>query len=162
MTLIIIIVIISITKVDNWIDKKITNYSLLSAKSFVFNITRLNWQYGFFTSTSQNYQYLKAQISLVDPEWDRSVLLTDNGSIEPFGCKLNSLRLNTAIQQIARDSIYLEAGSRAIALYLFNKNQLFRNVDFTIQAYNCNLSTKNNRFVMKYTIDTLFDRTLSY
>jgi hypothetical protein len=156
------IIILSLLKVDNWVDKHTSNYAYLTTKSFLFDITRLNWQYGFFTSKSDKYQYLKTEIALLDDSAVNSIPLTYDGSMEPFGSAPNSLRLNTAIQQISRDSIYLEAGSRSIALYLFNKNPSFRNVGFLIQAYNCEIAEKNNHFVIQHTVDTLFDKVLSY
>jgi hypothetical protein len=160
--IILAIIIHSLLKFDNWVDKNATNYTFLSAKSFLFDITRLNWQYGFFTSKSDKYQYLKTDIDLLDDEGRQPIPVTSNGSLEAFGAPANSLRLNTAIQQISRDSIYLEAGSKSIALYLFNKNPAFRNVGFLIQAYNCDLTTKGNRFILHSSVDTLFDRVLSY
>gem|GEM_PF-4422299 len=162
MTGILLIILLSILKVDNWLDQKITSYNVLSLKSFFFNLTRLNWQYGFFTSQSNQYQYIKSDIIAVNEVTEESIFLSKDGSIETFGHPVNSLRLNTAIQQITRDSIYLEAGSRSIALYMFNKMPQVRRIDFIVLLNNILIKEENNRYYATTRVDTFYNRTLSY
>lgn len=162
MRIIVLIILLSIVKIDQWIDRKIDYYPLQVAKAFINGITRLNWSYGFFTSKSDSYQYLKYNISMVDEKVPITHEVTQNGALGNIGVPINAIRLNTTVQQIARDSTLLEAGSRAIALHLFNQHQYFRDIDFTICAHNCNISMDNNHYVINTSIDTLFDRRLSY
>jgi hypothetical protein len=162
MRILILIVFLSILKIDKLIDKKVGYYPVIAAK-FMFNaITRLNWSYGFFTSRSDNYQYLKYDIYMIDDEKPMVHEITDGGALGNIGTSINTVRLNTLIQQIARDSVILEAGSRSMALYLFNEHKFFRNIDFTIKAHNCHISEVGNRYVIDTSVDTLFDRRLSY
>jgi hypothetical protein len=84
-TAIIAIIFLSILKVDNLVDQQVGNYTVLAVKTMLFNITKLNWQYGFFTSKSDGYQYLKTDISLVDQQTGALVQQTINGTLNGFG-----------------------------------------------------------------------------
>ena len=154
--------LISITPIMSKIEKVLDYYPFIVAKGFIFELTRINWQYGFFTSDSERYQYITYDVALVDEATGQTVNITENGNFTNIGTKINAIRFNTAIQQIVRDSIYLEAGSRSIALYLFNKNLYFQNIDFSIQGHEVKIDKQNNRFVLSTSIDTLFNRRLSY
>lgn len=162
MRIILLIILLSIIKVDRWLDKNVDNYTFQVAKTFLNGITRLSWSYGFFTSKSDQYQYLKYHINMVDDKTGISQPITENGALGNIGTPVNAIRFNTTIQQISRDSTLLEAGSRAIALHLFNQHKLFRDVDFTICAHNYHIGLENNRYTVTTSIDTLFDRRLSY
>ena len=161
--IILLIVFLYVIKVSSWLDKNVNYYALSVTQSFIFRVTRLNWQYGFFTSRSNNYQYLKTDISLVDPaNASRSIMISKNGGLDKLVLPINAVRVNTSIQQMVRDTLYLDAGSRSISLYLFNKHQTYKDVDFSIQTHNNKISTYRGKFVLETKIDTLFNRRISY
>ncbi|TKC05564.1 hypothetical protein FA048_17730 [Pedobacter polaris] len=150
-------------KVSVWIDKNINCYELSVAQSFVFRVTRLNWQYGFFTSKSNNYQFIKSDISLVEPaNPSRNTIIAKDSGLEKLVLPINAVRVNSSIQQMVRDTLYLEAGSRSIALYLFKQYPSYRNIDFSIQTYNRKIKTDGTRFALTTKLDTLFNRRISY
>lgn len=160
---ILLITFLSIMKVSVWLDKHIDCYELSVAQSFVFRITRLNWQYGFFTSKSNNYQFIKSDISLVDPDFSsRNFTIAKNEGLDKLVLPINAVRVNSAIQQMVRDTLYLEAGSRSIALFLFKKYPSYRNVDFSIQTFNRKIKIDDHRFKLTTRVDTLFNRRISY
>lgn len=157
------IVFLSVMKVSVWIDKNIDCYPLSVAQSFIFRVTRLNWQYGFFTSKSNNYQFIKSDISLVDPDnASRNIVIAKDAGLEKLVLPINAVRVNSSIQQMVRDTLYLEAGSRSIALYLFKNFPTYRNIDFSIQTYNRKIKIDEDRFRLSTKLDTLFNRRISY
>ena len=155
---ILVVMLLGVTKILNLLDEKVENYAFLSAKTFLFDLTRLNWNYGFFTSSSDKYQYIKYDIFMGENE----LPITKEGQIGNIGHPVNAIRLNTAVQHLVRDSIYLEAGSRAIALYLFNRHPEYPNVDFSIQFHHCDLQQKGQYYHVNTKIDTFFNQRLSY
>ncbi|MGM9478045.1 hypothetical protein ACS5PU_16580 [Pedobacter sp. GSP4] len=160
---IVVIMFLSILKVNEWVEKHTSSYAMIVGQSFVFRITRLNWQYGFFTSKRNDYQFIKSDIALVDDlDSARSVVVARSGGLDTLVHGINAVRVNTAIQQIVRDSLYLEAGSRAMSLYLFQQHPDFRNINFSIQAYNKKIRLDGNRYRLVSKTDTLFNRRISY
>ncbi len=161
--IILLIIFMSVVKVSVWLDKHIDYYPLSVAQSFVFRVTRLNWQYGFFTSKSKNYQYIKSDISLVDPEdASRNIVIAKDAGLDKLVLPINAVRVNSSIQQMIRDTLYLEAGSRSIALYLFKRHPSYRNIDFSIQTYNRKIKVDQYKFALSTKLDTLFNRRISY
>lgn len=161
--IILLIIFLSVMKVSVWLDKNINCYALSVTQSLIFRVTRLNWQYGFFTSKSSNYQYIKSDISLVDPEnTSRNIIIAKDGGLDKLVLPINAVRVNSSIQQMVRDTLYLEAGSRSIALYLFKRHPSYRNIDFSIQTYNRKIKIDQSRFALTTKRDTLFNRRISY
>lgn len=157
------IVFLSVIKVSVWVDKNIDCYALSVTQSLIFRVTRLNWQYGFFTSKSNNYQFIKSDISLVDPtDASKNIIIAKDSGLDKLVLPINAVRVNSAIQQMVRDTLYLEAGSRSIALYLFKNYPTYRNIDFSIQTYNRKIKIDQTKFALTTKLDTLFNRRISY
>jgi len=161
--IILVVMLLSILKVNVWIDQHVTSYPAIVAQSFLFRITRLNWQYGFFTTKRSDYQFINSDIELVDDtEANRKIVIAKGCGLDTLVHPINAVRVNTAIQQIVRDSLYLEAGSRAISLYLFQKHPAFRDINLSIQGHNRKIVERAGSYELKGRIDTLFNRRISY
>ncbi len=161
---IMLIQFLSICKITEKIEGHITSYPIIVFETFISRITRINWQYGFFTSKSKDYQYISTELILVSADsLLKPLTITQDGAIGHLATsKFNAIRLNTLTQQIVRDSIYLEAGSRSIALYLFNKYPKYQGLVFEIIGHGRTIKKKANYFELKTTTDTLFNKVLSY
>jgi hypothetical protein len=152
--------IISISKLSNKIDNYIHAYPLIVIESIIFKFTKLNWQYGFFTSDYNTYYYNDVSIKLLNNQ--NTIDLTPKGDFSSFGYNINSTRLNTVLQKIVRDSLLLEAGSRGIALYYFKRNTKYNNMYFMVNSYSCRAIKNANHFKYEVEKKVYFNTRLSY
>ena len=151
------LVLISNLGITEYWEKPISNYYMSSLKHFVFSITKLNWDYGFFSSNK--FGYISSEIDLINTaDTTKKLRLTHKDLVS----KYNYIRITSLLPSCMTDSINFETSSRSIALFLFNKYNEYNYV--TIRIYNNNFSVRKQESHLTLNIQKqkIYDQSLYY
>jgi hypothetical protein len=150
-------VLLSNLGITEYWERPISNYYLSSLKHFLFSVTKLNWDYGFFSSSQ--FGYISSEIELRNTaDSTKKLSLTHKDLVS----KYNYIRAASLLPSCMTDSMNIETSSRSIALFLFNKYEGFNYVTIRIYNNNYSVSRAASHFALNVHKQKIYDQSLYY
>lgn len=140
------------------------NYFLEAIQHVFFSTTAINHQFNFFTFPNEKkiqYSYFRSAIYLLRLGENEKISykeITENGSIDHLVKPVNRCRIANVIPVTFRDTLLFEAIVRSEALYFLNRNPAYKALGFEIYQYNSKVQRMDAKFVVSYTVDTVYKK----
>lgn len=158
-----VFILMSNTRLIEYFDNVTSDLYVIRLKGLLYSMTKINWNYAFFTSHKYGYMSYEIVLSSSENKLDTLRISNDGKGISMMS-KWNYIRSTSLFPSIlASDSAYIEASCRSIALFYFqNYNFRYNQAEITVYNNEFAVTSKSGKFNETVQSSLIYNRRFYY